>query len=206
MKSKIGVFGGTFDPVHMAHLHMAQCALEQSGLDKVIFVPNGTPPHKNQDNIIDARHRYNMLVLATEGNPGFEVSDYELTKGGYCYTVDTMRHFKTTYPEKEFVFIIGADSLDYLDKWYQSQSLILENHFVVAAREFRPGYSLAENVRKITDMGGSVEVIHMPPLEISSTYIRQSAARGGNVEYLTTPQVGRYISDNKLYRSCTNDN
>ena len=199
MNKKIGIFGGTFNPVHMAHLHMAQCALEQAQLDKVIFVPNGAPPHKQHSSVLSAEHRYNMLMLATEDNPGFEVSDYEIAKDGYCYTVDTMRYFKGQYPGEVFVFIIGADSLDYVDKWHEGHNLIRENHFVVVEREFRPGYSLADNLRKIADMGGSAEVVQMPPINISSTYIRDVAASGCNVEYLTTPKVGRYIRDNKLY-------
>ena len=196
---KIGVFGGTFDPVHVAHLHMAQCALEQAGLDKVVFVPNGTPPHKENQRILSASHRYNMLRLATEDNPGFEVSDYEISRQGYCYTVDTMRAFRSDNPDCEYVFVIGADSLDYVDKWYQAPQLIAENHFVVALRNFRQGYDFEANIRKIRDMGGSVEIVEMPPLDVSSTYIRELASKGCNVGYLTTYKVGCYIRDNKLY-------
>ncbi len=200
MNNKIGIFGGTFDPVHMAHLHMAQCALDQAKLDKVIFVPNGTPPHKKNSGITDGEHRYNMLVLATEDNPCFEVSDYELTKGGLCYTVDTMRYFKSAYPEDSFVFILGADSLDYLDMWYDAANLIRENSFLVAAREFRDGYDIQDNIGRIQDMGGKVEIMQIPPLDISATFIRKTAAQGYSVDYLTTPKVGQYIRDKELYK------
>ena len=200
MNKKISIFGGTFDPVHTAHLHMAQCALEQGKLDKVIFLPNGTPPHKENSGITDAEHRYNMLVLATEDNPCFEVSDYELTKDGLCYTVDTMRHFRSAYPQDRFVFILGADSLDYLDRWYDGENLIKENNFLVAVREFRRGYDIQANIRKIEDMGGKIELIQMPPLDISSTYIRETASKGCSVAYLTTPKVEQYIRDKELYR------
>ena len=200
MNKKIGIFGGTFDPVHMAHLHMAQCALEQGQLDKVIFLPNGTPPHKENNGITDAEHRYNMLVLATEDNPRFEVSDYELTRDGFCYTVDTMRYFRSAYPEDSFVFILGADSLDYLDRWYDGENLIKENSFLVAVRDFRQGYDIQANIRRIEDMGGKIELIQMPPLDISATYIRTTASRGCSVAYLTTPEVEQYIRDKELYR------
>ena len=200
MNKKIGIFGGTFDPVHMAHLHMAQCALEQGKLDKVIFLPNGTPPHKENSGITNAEHRYNMLVLATEDNPCFEVSDYELTKDGLCYTVDTMRYFRSAYPEDRFVFILGADSLDYLDRWYDGENLIKENSFLVAVRDFRQGYDIQANIRKIEDMGGKIELIQMPPLDISATYIRETASQGYSVAYLTTPEVEQYIRDKELYR------
>lgn len=200
MNKKIGIFGGTFDPVHMAHLHMAQCALEQGKLDKVIFLPNGTPPHKENNGITDAEHRYNMLVLATEDNPRFEVSDYELTRDGFCYTVDTMRYFRSAYPEDSFVFILGADSLDYLDRWYDGENLIKENSFLVAVRDFRQGYDIQANIRRIEDMGGKIELIQMPPLDISATYIRTTASQGYSVAYLTTPEVEQYIRDKELYR------
>lgn len=200
MSKKIGIFGGTFDPVHMAHLHMAQCALEQAGLDKVIFVPNGTPPHKENSGITSGEHRYNMLVLATEDNPCFEVSDYELTKGGLCYTVDTMRYYKSAYPEHSFVFILGADSLDYLDRWYDGENLIRENSFLVAVRDFRDGYDIGANIRRIENMGGRISLIQMPPLDISATYIRETASQGHSVAYLTTPKVGQYIRDKELYK------
>ena len=200
MNKKIGIFGGTFDPVHMAHLHMAQCALEQGKLDKVIFVPNGTPPHKNNNGITEGEHRYNMLVLATMDNPCFEVSDYELTKGGLCYTVDTMRYYRAEYPDDDFVFILGADSLDYLDRWYDGANLIKENSFLVAVRDFRDDYDIQTNMRKIEAMGGRIELINMPPLDISATYIREIASEGYSVAYLTTPQVGQYIRDKELYK------
>lgn len=200
MNKKIGIFGGTFDPVHMAHLHMAQCALEQAKLDKVIFLPNGTPPHKENSGITAGEHRYNMLVLATKDNPCFEVSDYELSKVGMCYTADTMRYYRSAYPDDSFVFILGADSLDYLDRWYDGENLVKENSFLVAVRDVRGGYDFGDNIRRIEDMGGKVEVVQMPPIEISSTYIRETASKGHSVAYLTTPMVEQYIRDKELYK------
>ena len=200
MSKKIGIFGGTFDPVHMAHLHMAECALEQAKLDKVIFIPNGTPPHKSNSGITPAEHRYNMLVLATEDNPRFEVSDYELTKGGLCYTVDTMRYYKAEYPDDEFLFILGADSLDYLHRWHDGINLIRENNFLVAVRDFRQGYDIEDNIRQITAMGGKVELVHMPPMDISATYIRHNISRGDSAESLIHHKVAQYIRDKELYK------
>lgn len=200
MNKKIGIFGGTFDPVHTAHLHMARCALEQAELDKVIFVPNGTPPHKSNSGITSGEHRYNMLVLATEDNPRFEVSDYELTKGGLCYTVDTMRYFRSENPHDEFWFILGADSLDYLHKWYDGANLIRENRFLVAVRDFRQGYDIQDNIGRISEMGGRVELVHMSPMDISATDIRDLVSSGDEIGSMTHPKVEQYIRDKELYK------
>jgi nicotinate-nucleotide adenylyltransferase len=111
-----------------------------------------------------------------------------------------MRYFRSAYPEDSFVFILGADSLDYLDRWYDGENLIKENSFLVAVRDFRQGYDVQANIRKIEDMGGKIELIQMPPLDISATYIRATASRGCSVAYLTTPEVEQYIRDKELYR------
>ena len=200
MNKKIGIFGGTFDPVHTAHLHMARCALEQAELDKVIFVPNGTPPHKSNSGITSGEHRYNMLVLATEDNHRFEVSEYELTKGGLCYTVDTMRYFRRENTQDEFWFILGADSLDYLHKWYDGANLIRENRFLVAVRDFRQGYDIQDNIGRISEMGGRVELVHMSPMDISATDIRDLVSSGDEIGSMTHPKVEQYIRDKELYK------
>ncbi len=195
---KIGIFGGLFDPVHLGHLNMAQCALEQAELDNVIFVPNGNPPHKNGD-CADFVHRFKMLLAATADNPRFCVSDCERTTGVYHYTVDTMRHFRAESPDDEFFFILGADSLDYVDTWMGADELIRENVFIAVNRNFRSGYSLRQNIAEIEGKGGRVIEVQMPAIDISSTGVRRLAADGCDVRRLTGDTVAEYIKQNKLY-------
>ncbi len=195
---KTGIFGGLFDPVHLGHLNMAQCALEQAKLDSVIFVPNGNPPHKNGD-CADFEHRFQMLAAATADNPHFFVSDYECTAGEYHYTVDTMRHFRAESPDDEFFFILGADSLDYVNTWMRADELIRENVFIAVNRNFRSGYSLQKNIAELENMGGRVIEAKMPMIDISSTLVRRAAVEGRDVRYLTGASVAGYIKQNKLY-------
>lgn len=195
---KTGIFGGLFDPVHIGHLNMAQCALEQAELDSVIFVPNGNPPHKDGD-CADFEHRLNMLLAATADNPRFAVSDYERTTGEFHYTVDTMRHFRAENPGDEFFFILGADSLDYVNTWMRADELIRENVFIAVNRNFRGGYSLEKNIAELESIGGRVTEVKMPMIDISSTLVRRAAAEGRDVRYLTGAAAAGYIKQNKLY-------
>ena len=197
MNSKIGILGGTFDPVHNGHIRMAYCALNEARLDKIIFLPNGNPPHKRIGEYTDATHRYNMLKIATEHDKRFEVSDYELS-GERHYTYDTMEHFKSLYPQSDVLFIVGADSLDYLHKWYRAEELIKNNAFVVINRNFRENYSLDDNIAYIKSLGGRVIRSDMGCVDISSTQVRSYISQG--IEALPIPdRVADYIIFNKLY-------
>lgn len=197
MESRIGIFGGTFDPVHNGHIDVAYCALKEARLDKVIFLPNGNPPHKKSGEYTDATHRYNMLQIATEHEKRFEVSDYELS-GERHYTYDTMEHFKSLYPQSDVLFIVGADSLDYLHKWYRAEELIKNNAFVVINRNFRENYSLDDNIAYIKSLGGRVIRADMGCVDISSTQVRSYISQG--IEALPIPdRVADYIIFNKLY-------
>ncbi len=197
--AKIGIFGGTFNPVHTGHMQMAHCIIKNTDVDKIVFVPNGNPPHKTNKIIADAHHRYNMLLLATEGNKSFEVSDYEISKPGPCYTVDTIRHFKKQNPQHSFCFIIGADSLDYIDKWMDAQSLIAENEFVVINRNFKQNYNLDKNIEYILSLGGKVKKADMTAVDVSSSQIRAMIQNGIDIESLVGQKVNEYILTNKLY-------
>lgn len=197
MKSRIGIFGGTFDPVHNAHIQMAHCAMKEASLDKIIFLPNGNPPHKEQGEYADGAHRFNMLKIAIDAEPRFEVSDYEID-GLRHYTYDTMQHFKVLYPDSEVLFIIGADSLDYLHSWHRGGELIKNNTFVVINRHFRADYNFDENIASVKALGGKVIVADMPCMDVSSTMIRK-AIELGRTDLPIDSRVAEYIKSNKLY-------
>ena len=201
MAGRIGIFGGTFDPVHSGHMAMADCVFKQAGLEKLIFLPNGNPPHKPYGEYAEGTHRFNMLSLAVKDKEGYEVSDYELD-GQRHYTFDTLEYFKGIYPQHEVVFIIGADSLDYLHKWYRGEELIRNNSFVVVNRNFRNDYDFEKNIMHIRDMGAKLFVCDMPCVDVSSTQIRQAVAEGVSDLPLDT-EVYEYIKFNNLYCNVT---
>lgn len=198
MKNRIGIFGGLFDPVHIGHLSMARCAVDGGEVNEVIFVPNGQPPHKDGF-CASGEHRFNMLKIATGKYDEFSVSDFELDTSCFHYTVDTMRHFRNMYPDSEVVFILGADSLNYVDKWMDAQNLILENTFLVINRHFDKEYNISDNVNRIKSLGGHVERVDMPFVDISSTQIREAILSGKAAESFVPDGVWEYIKDNKLY-------
>ena len=132
---RIGILGGTFDPVHIGHMAIAQKALEKCRLDKVIFVPSALPPHKKMPRLASAWDRYRMVALAAQGNPRFEVSDYEVQKGGKSYSIDTVCHFRAQYPaETKLFFIIGEDNVDTLETWKEIDRIIEIVTFIVVNR------------------------------------------------------------------------
>ena len=169
---KIGIYGGTFNPIHLGHLVAATTALGK-GLDKVIFVPAGTPYMKPQNEVISARHRLNMVKLAIKDNPRFEVSDIECKTEGNSYTVDTLRKFRAMYPDDHLCLIVGRDAYEQMDTW--------------------------KNPDEIRALADSIEVIERE-LKISSTLIRTTLSYYESIaRYMLPPQVYEYIIANKLY-------
>jgi nicotinate-nucleotide adenylyltransferase len=191
--------GGTFDPIHLAHLFVAQAVGQAFQLDKVIFMPSGTPPHKLQPGVSPAEDRYQMTAAAVAGNPLFEVSRFEIERGGVSYTLETMRALQALRPEDEFFFIIGADSVRDLSSWYRWRELLDVTQFVAVNR---PGVDLTESLKQLAEAGAPVQRIHtidLPRLDISSTEIRQRLRMGQTVKYLVPAAVERYIAEHRLY-------
>ena len=192
---RIGIFGGTFDPVHIGHIKIAEHAKEEFCLDKIIFVPNANPPHKKEKHIEDYSHRFRMLELVTKDNDSFSVSDYESEDGKYYYSLYTMRYFRELYGEDTY-FIIGGDSLLTIDKWYEYETLLKENKFIVFLRNDSEKFYKA--VDKYRELGAEIYVASMKEIEVSSTGIR----RGINDEKIKTlleDAVYDYIVENDLY-------
>ena len=198
----VGIMGGTFDPIHLGHLVIAEEVRIQYELDKVIFVPTGYPPHKAKRKVTDPEHRYLMTVLATINNPYFTVSRVEIDRAyELTYTIDTLRFFNNYYQGKaEIYFITGADAIMDILSWKDYGELFSLCHFIAVTR---PGYNLniEETIGKVCPQALSrIEVLEIPAMQISSTLIRQRVVAGKPIRYLTPDSVTQYIYKNGLYR------
>jgi len=187
---KIGILGGTFNPIHLGHLILAEEAREKLGLDRIIFVPADLPPHKDNSDIAEAPARFAMAKLATKGNKYFSVSDLEIKRDGRSYTIDTVREFKAKFPKDELYFIIGSDLLKYLDEWKDLSEIIKMIRFIAATR---PGYPLEKIPPYITTLA-------IRAVDISGFEIRKAVKAGKSFRYLVPDAVFNYINRKGLYR------
>lgn len=197
---KYGIFGGSFNPIHYGHLMICEYIKEEMGLDKVIFIPTGNPPHKDLE--LSAEDRYEMVKLAISPNPDFEISDIETTRVKKSYTVDTIRELKKIYKEEKLYFLIGLDSLFQLKTWMKIGDLSQEIEFVVA---LRPGYLDREEINKEIDFlrenfGTKINLIKTPLYEISSTDLRDRIREGKSLRYLIPKKVLDYIEESGFYK------
>ncbi|MBD3349834.1 MAG: nicotinate-nucleotide adenylyltransferase, partial [Candidatus Eisenbacteria bacterium] len=189
-----GLLGGTFDPIHMAHLIMAEAAIEDLDLDRVILVPSGVPPHKTGRPISAAEHRIEMVRRAISDDRRLEVSELETGKSSPSYTVDTVREFGKRLPEGERLhFIMGADSLAQFFTWKDPLALLAACEFAVAPR---PGVEIGDADPRIASRA---HVLRAPMIGISSSDIRKRVAEGRTIRYLVPPSVSAYIAEKKLY-------
>ncbi len=194
---RVGVMGGTFDPVHHGHLVAASEVQSWFGLDEVVFVPTGQPWQKSDLVVSPAEHRYLMTVIATASNPRFWVSRVDIDRGGPTYTIDTLRDLRARMPDAALYFITGADALGSIFTWRDAQGLFELAHFVGCTR---PGYDFApEKLRGIPE--DQVTIVEIPALAISSTDCRTRTAAGDPVWYLVPDGVVQYISKHDLYVS-----
>lgn len=197
---KIGLFGGTFDPIHIGHLVAARLAKEALDLDRVIFIPSGVPPHKIGNEITPAAQRLQMVAIAAECETDFAVSDWELKREGPSYTVDTLEYFQSRFPEDELYFIMGADMLCDLPNWNSANRIVRLARLIGMTR---PGFRLEECKtflnRVLPDSEGQIFYIDMPGLEISSTWLRERLRNRQSVDFLIPEQVIRYIEEHGLY-------
>ena len=197
----LGIMGGTFDPIHIGHLVTAEEAWQQYGLDKVIFIPAGLPPHKEAENISDSEHRYMMTVLAVINNPRFYVSRYEIDKTSPSYTIDTVRYLLRYYGKgTNIYFITGTDAVLEILTWKDYEELLNSCHFIAASR---PGYTLERLQTKAEgyypDILEKVHLLENPAMSVSSTFIRSRVREGKTIKYLTSELVEHYIYKNNLY-------
>ncbi len=191
-KKRLGVMGGTFDPVHHGHLVAASEVASLFHLDEVVFVPTGRPWQKSHQAVSPAEDRYLMTVIATASNPQFSVSRSDIDRGGKTYTIDTLRDLRDEHGDADLFFITGADALEQIFSWRNAAELFELAHFIGVTR---PGHTLS-------DPGlpeGGVSLVEVPALAISSTDCRQRVAQGDPVWYLVPDGVVRYIDKRALY-------
>ncbi len=190
---RIGLMGGSFNPIHYGHLAAAEEATTRFNLDKIIFIPCGKPPHKDVSALAPAEDRYLMTAIAIAYDDRFELSRYEIDKPGPSYTIDTMRHFKETMPDTDLYFITGADAALELDTWREPEQIYKYGHLIGATR---PGYT----VDKAPTVAERVIWMEIPALGISSTDIRQRLRDGLPVANLLPAGVLEYIKSRSLYQ------
>ncbi|WP_308167856.1 nicotinate-nucleotide adenylyltransferase [Catellatospora tritici] len=194
MASRIGIMGGTFDPIHHGHLVAASEVADRYALDEVVFVPTGEPWQKSGNPVTPAEDRYLMTVIATASNPRFSVSRVDVDRDGPTYTVDTLRELRAQYGEKtELFFITGADALSKILSWKDAEQLFELAHFVGVTR---PGFDLTVG-HLPADV---VSLVQVPAMAISSTDCRRRVAAGQPVWYLVPDGVVQYITKRRLYR------
>ena len=185
---RLGILGGTFNPIHIGHLLLAECARQQCGLDAVWFMPAAQPPHKSSRELLDGRTRLRLIRLATQGHPAFQASDLELKQGGVSYTIRTIRALKARDPKTQLFFIIGSDMLEV--PWRRFGELRRLCTFVVAARTAEATGRRRPGIRRIV----------MPRVDISSSSIRERVRRGRSIRYLVPEPVARAIARGRLYQ------
>ena len=195
---KIGILGGTFDPPHIGHLVIADQARMQLGLDQVWFTPVGQPPHKDGARVSGAQHRVNMARLAIGGHLGFDVCLVDVQRPAPHYTVDLFVVLRSMFPQHEFSFIIGADSLIDLPKWQRPAQLLSLAKIAVAHRpKYQP--DLADLERHLPGIGARIAWVDTPLTDLSSNDLQRRAREGLPLRYVVTRDVAEYIRENNLY-------
>ena len=196
-KERIGIMGGSFDPIHQGHIRMAQCALESLRLDKVLMLPSGNPPHK--PDITPAEHRYRMVCAACAGLDGLEPCREEVDRAGVIYTVDTLSILHEKYPKAELFYIIGADTLMELHKWRMFEKVLTLCTFLVCPRSWNyTPKQLDEERKRLTALGGQFILLDMEVVDVSSTEVRKAIRDGESTPFLPV-QVRQYAQTAGLY-------
>lgn len=200
---RIGIMGGTFDPVHNGHLLLGKQAYFEYHLDEVWFMPSHVPPHKKDHQIASGEDRIHMLHLALSDIPYCSVSDFEMQREGNTYTAQTMALLKKAYPDVEFYFIIGADSLYQLEQWYHPEDVMRLTSFLVAGRPYEShGVTIEEKIACLhKKYGARIQILHNKEMDIASADIRKKASIGESIEMDVPERVAEYIQSRHLYEN-----
>lgn len=194
--------GGTFNPIHMGHLIIAEKAREQFDLDEVVFMPSGTPYMKNSQEILPADMRVEMTRLAIEENPFFDLSVIEVEKEGSTYTYETLEYLRDKNPGSEYYFILGADSLWAIEDWKEPERIFANCHILAAVRGDKSTQDMEAQIASLKDrFGADIFLLQTGHMEISSSMIRDMIREGRSIRYLVPDAVYDYIIRNKLYKA-----
>jgi len=200
---RLGVFGGSFDPVHYGHLLLAECCREQLCLEKVLFIPAGQPPHKRQRPLTPAEHRVAMLELAIGGEPGFEICRYEIERREVSYTVETLRFLKSQFPQAELFLLVGADMLNDLPNWREAAE-VCRLAIPVGVRRAGMPLPCLDGLRAMMEPSRFERVLElqvdMPQIELSASEIRARVASGKSIRFRVPKAVEMYILHHGLYK------
>lgn len=197
---KVGILGGTFNPVHMAHLIIAEIAQEEAGLDDILFVPSGCSYLKDAADIASAKDRINMTGLAIEDNPHFALSTIEIDREGNSYTCDTLLELKERYPNQEYYIIVGADNLFTMEQWKDSEVIFQNAKILAAVRGDKNRADMEEKIAELKEKyGADITMLNVRSVDISSSVIRQKVAEGRSTRYMLPEKVRQYIMKNHLY-------
>ncbi len=191
---KIGVLGGTFDPIHNGHLVLAEQVREKLKLDRVVFIPCLSPPHKTNRKLSPAKDRFRMTELAVQDNAAFLVSDMELKRKGLSYTVDTLRQLRRAYPDSGIYFLTGSDVLGEIHTWKDPEGIYRLAKMVIATR---PGF---DHFDPENPFASRSIIVPITGVDVSASQIRMKIKRGRSIRYLVPPKVEEYIKRKKLYR------
>lgn len=199
--SRIGVFGGTFNPIHNGHIQMIEACRNFAGLDKVIVIPSYTPPHKQCDMLADENQRLEMCKIACRNLEFAEISDIEIKRGGTSYTFETLQSLKQIYPDDELCFIMGADMFLSLENWKNPERIFELATIIAVPRNSDDKYDLLKHYTDVLKkMGANAEILNDSVLTVSSTFIRDNILHIERIKDLIDDKVYEYIINNKLYR------
>lgn len=201
-RRKVGIMGGTFNPIHTGHLLLAEHAYSAFGLDEVLFIPSGCSYMKQQSEILPAQVRLHMTRLACMDNPHFKVSSIEVDRGGYTYTCETLKQLTEENPDTDYFFLVGADTLFSIEEWWQPEAIFQRAGILAAVRDDCGIEQLerqAEHLRK--RYGAQVHLIPCRAVEISSSEIRALLREGHSIRYMVPDRVREYIAENGLYKA-----
>lgn len=194
---KVAIFGGTFNPIHIGHLIMAQYVLNYTDIDKIIFVPNGVPPHKSDMEIASGKDRFEMVRLSIEDNPNLDISDFEIKKKTPSWTIDTLQFFSQKYDQ--VYFMLGSDNLFDILKWKRSTEILRSFPLIVLPRQ-RNTRGVYKLINHYTDKYcANITFVNMPLIDVSSTEIRKLIKENKSIRYMVCSKVEEYIKRKGLY-------
>jgi nicotinate-nucleotide adenylyltransferase len=202
----IGLMGGTFNPIHIAHLIIAEWIKDEWNLDKIVFIPAGNPPHKSKNNLLKSNIRYNLVDIATSSNSSFEISNFEIEKEEVSYTIDTISYFRNRYPDEKLFFIVGADTLFQLEYWKGFKELAKMVEFITYSRWGYNKLEIEDRINRLNkDYGFQIYYSNGPEIQISSSNIRDRLKEGLSIKYMVPDLVILDIQNKGLYKGVADE-